>query len=314
MANVADEGRDARGRATQGAVAEQWVTVATGLTEARANELALVLTARGVPFQRQPGSRGWELWVPLGEAPAAATELTLYRHENAGQVGTRPLEEVGEGRAGVLWYVATLLAVFFALYANLFNRDWLGAGRLEAGPLLAGEWWRAITALTLHRELDHLAGNLAFGAFYGYFVGRYLGVGVGWLAVLLAASGGNALNAWVQSPAHRAIGASTAVFAALGLLVTYTWRRGYLRDTPWRARIAPIVAGIGLLAFTGTAGANTDLGGHLFGFIAGLGAGLAIARFAPVELLRNARVQRLGGAVAALLLVAAWVVGLRAAG
>ena len=35
--------------------AEQWVTVATRLTEARVNELALVLTARGVPYQRQAG-------------------------------------------------------------------------------------------------------------------------------------------------------------------------------------------------------------------------------------------------------------------
>ena len=314
MANVADEGRDARGRATQGAVAEQWVTVATGLTEARANELALVLTARGVPFQRQPGLRGWELWVPLGEAPTAATELTLYRHENTREVGTRPVEEVGAGRAGVLWYAATLLAVFFALHANLGGRDWLGAGRLDSAALLGGEWWRAVTALTVHLELDHLGGNLAFGAFYGFFVGRYLGAGVGWLAVLLAASAANAVSAWVQSPAHRAIGASTAVFAALGLLVTYTWWRGYLRDTPWRARIAPIVAGIGLLAFTGTAGENTDLGGHLFGFIAGLGAGLAIARFAPVEWLKQARVQRLAGAAAALLLAAAWVAGLGAAG
>jgi rhomboid protease GluP len=294
--------------------AEQWVTVATGLTEARANELALVLTARNVPFQRQPGLRGWELWVPVGDAPAAATELTLYRHENAGEVGTRPLEDVGEGRAGVLWYAATLLAVFFALHAGLGNYDWLRAGRLDSAALLAGEWWRAVTALTVHLELDHLAGNLAFGAFYGYFVGRYLGVGVGWLTVLLSASAANAISAWVQSPAHRAIGASTAVFAALGLLVTYTWRRGYLRDTPWRSRIAPIVAGIGLLAFTGTAGENTDLGGHLFGFIAGLGAGLAIARFAPVEWLKQVRVQRLAGAAAALVLVAAWIAGLAAAG
>ena len=145
-----------------------------------------------------------------------------------------------------------------------------------------------------------MGGNLAFGAFFGYFVGRYLGTGVGWLAVLLAASGGNVLNAWVQSPAHRSIGASTAVFAALGLLVTYTWRRGYLRDTPWRARIAPIVAGLGLLAFTGTAGANTDLGAHLFGFIAGLGAGLAIARFVPVDVAqeraRAAALRRARGA------------------
>ena len=293
-------------------VAEEWVTVATRLTEARVNELALVLTARGVPFQRQPGIGGWELWVPLAMAPVAATELTLYKHENARQIGSRPLDEVGAGRSGVAWYVATLLAVFFALHTGLFNRDWLGAGRLEAGSLLDGEWWRAFTALTLHVELDHLGGNLAFGAFFGYFVGRYLGHGVGWLAVLLAAGGANVLNAWVQSPAHRSIGASTAVFAALGLLVAYTWRRGFLRDTPWRARIAPIVAGLGLLAFTGTAGENTDLGAHLFGFIAGFALGGALGHFAPTAWLKSTRVQRVCGAIAALLLVAAWAAALRA--
>jgi membrane associated rhomboid family serine protease len=313
MANGADEGRDARGRPTQEAV-EQWVTVAIGLTDARFNELALVLTARSVPFQRQAGRRGWELWVPMAHAPAAATELTLYAHENARQIGTRPLEEVGAGKAGVIWYVATLLAVFFAVHARLFARDWLGAGRLEAGPLLDGEWWRAVTALTLHVELDHLGGNLAFGAFFGYFVGRYLGHGVGWLAVLLAAATGNVLNSLLQSPLHRSIGASTAVFAALGLLVAYIWRRGFLRDTPWRARIAPIAAGLGLLAFTGTAGENTDLGAHLFGFIGGIGFGVALAHWAPVAWLKSERVQRLCGAMAAVVLVAAWAAGLRAAG
>ncbi len=290
--------------------AEQWVTVATGLTEARVNDLALVLTARGVPFQRQLALNGWELWVPLAHAPAAATELTLYRHENKREIGARPIDEVGAGRAGVIWYVATLLAVFLALYTGLFNRDWLGAGRREAGPLLAGEWWRAVTALTLHVELDHLGGNLAFGAFFGYFVGRYLGTGVGWLAVLVAASGANVLNAWVQSPAHRSIGASTAVFAALGLLMAYTWRRGFLRDTPWRARIAPIVAGLGLLAFTGTAGENTDLGAHLFGFLAGTALGAAFCEYLPVAWLKSPAVQRVCGALAALLVVAAWTAGL----
>ena len=64
------------------------MTVATGLTEARANELALVLIARNVPFQRQAGLRGWELWVSLADAPTAAAELTLYRHENAKAVGS----------------------------------------------------------------------------------------------------------------------------------------------------------------------------------------------------------------------------------
>ena len=93
MADSADEGRDALGRATQGAVTEQWVTVATRLTEARINELALVLTARGVPYQRQLTLGGWELWVPLAMVPAAATELTLYRHENARQSGAQPIVE-----------------------------------------------------------------------------------------------------------------------------------------------------------------------------------------------------------------------------
>src|SRR5689334_9609587 len=172
MSNAGDEGRDDRGRATQaragmpeveqrkeqlpGPLADQWVTVATGLTEARASELSLVLIARNVPFQRQAGLRGWELWVPLADAPAAATELTLYRHENAKAIGTRPLEEVAAGRAGVLWYVGTLVAVFFALHVDLFGRDWLAAGQLRAGPFWDGEWWRAVTALTVHRELDHL--------------------------------------------------------------------------------------------------------------------------------------------------------------
>ena len=294
--------------------AEQWVTVATGLTEARANELALVLTARGVPFQRQAGFRGWELWVPLADAPTAATELTLYRHENAKAVGTRPLEEVGAGRAGVTWYVATLLAVFFALHVDLFQRDWLAAGQLQAGPFWHGEWWRAVTALTVHVEIDHLLGNLAFGAFFGYFAGRYLGVGVAWLAIIIAAALANGLDALVQPPVHRSIGASTAVFAALGILTAYTWRRGFLRETPWRARIAPIVAGLGLLAFTGTGGENTDLLAHFTGFVVGFGSGLALARWARLASLRSSRTQRICAAAAVAVLVGAWLWGLAAAG
>src|SRR5262245_8819482 len=119
MTDLADEGH--------------WVTVAKGLSEGLANELALVLTARGVPFRRGPGLTGWQIDVPLTEAPAAATELALYRHENARKVGARPLEEVGDGRLGVVAYVVTLVAVFAALHVGLFYLDWLGAGRFEGG-------------------------------------------------------------------------------------------------------------------------------------------------------------------------------------
>ena len=294
--------------------AEQWMTIATGLDEGRVNDLALVLTARGITSERQRGSAGWELWVPLASAGAAAAELTQYRRENARQIGQRPLEEIGDGWPGVVAYAVVLMAVFVALRQSALGLDWLGAGALRSGAVLRGEWWRTVTALTVHVDLDHIGGNLAFGAFFGYFVGRYLGRGVGWLAILVAAAAANALNAFVQSPDHRSIGASTAVFAALGLLVAYTWRRGFLRETPWRARIAPIVAGLGLLAFTGTAGENTDLGAHLFGFLMGFGGGVGLAAWVRVAWLRSARVQATCVIVALLAVGSAWLWGLLAAG
>ena len=295
-------------------LAEQWVTIAVGLDEARANELALVLIARAIPHRRQAGPSGLELWVPIENAAAAAAEIAQYRRENARRVGARPIEPVSSGAPGVVGYLAVLLVVFVAARESLFGLDWYGAGMLRAGAVSAGEAWRTVTALTLHVELEHLGGNLAFGAFFGWFVGRYLGVGIGWLMVVVAGTCANLLGAWLQGPDHRSLGASTAVFAALGMLVAYTWRRGFWRGTPWRARVAPIVAGLGLLAFTGTGGENTDLGAHLFGFCCGFGGGLALARWLTPAWLRNRRLQAGCAAAAMIAIVAAWAWGLLAAG
>ncbi len=285
----------------------QWVTVATRLTETRINELALVLTARGVPFQRQLTSNGWELWVPLTMAPVAATELTLYRHERAAKRRAAARGDRRRAPRRALVRGGTARRVLRAAHPDLFGLDWLRAGRVDAGALLGGEWWRAVTALTLHIELAHLGGNLAFGAFFGYFIGRYFGTGVGWLAVLTSASLGNVVNSLLHRPAHRSIGASTAVFAALGLLVAYTWRRGFLRDTPWRSRIAPIVAGLGLLAFTGTAGENTDRA-RICSASAPSRARCRIAHVVPMGWLRSVKVQRVRRARGAAARDA-WVVG-----
>lgn len=294
--------------------AEAWIAVAAALPEQRAAELALVLTARGIEHQRLRGARGWELWTRVEAAAQATSELEQYLAENQRAVGQRKLEQFGDGWPGVIAYVAILLIVFVCLHRSVLGLDWYGAGRLEAGAVVAGEWWRAVTALTVHLDLDHLGGNLAFGAFFGYFIGHYLGRGVGWLAVLSAAAAANFLNAIVQAPTHRSIGASTAVFAALGLLTAYTWRRGFLRDTPWRARIAPIVAGLGLLAFTGTGGENTDLFAHLAGFVTGFGTGLVLARWGRVEWLSARGVQAACAVIALGAVIGAWVWGLAAAG
>jgi hypothetical protein len=74
------------------------------------------------------------------------------------------------------------------------------------------------------------------------------------------------------------------------------------------------VAGLGLLAFTGTAGENTDLGAHLFGFVCGFGGGLALALGVRIEWLQSARVQAATAAIAVSAVVGAWVWALLAAG
>ncbi|HEX5046320.1 MAG TPA: rhomboid family intramembrane serine protease [Gammaproteobacteria bacterium] len=290
-----------------------WITVAVA-DERRSAELALVLTARDIDYRRVLGFRGWELCVPAPLAAAATAELAQYLAENKRAVGQRHVEHVGGALPGVAAYLLILLLAFACLHKSVFNLDWLVAGRFDAGRVAGGEWWRVVTALTVHFDIDHLAGNLGFGAFFGYFVGHYLGRGAGWLAILSSAAFANAVAALVEPAGHRSIGASTAVFAAVGILTAYTWRRGYLRDTPWRARIAPIVAGLGLLAFTGTAGENTDLLAHLFGFVAGFGCGLLFARFTRIAALRSRRLQSACAAIAVATLAGAWVWGLLAAG
>lgn len=293
---------------------EPWTIVATTHDEQRSAELELVLAARGFAHQRFWNAHGWQLAVPAERADAAIAELVAYRRENARATGPARLAELGHGWPGVGAYCLVLLVVFVCMRRSTFALDWYGAGRLVAGRVVDGEWWRTVTALTMHVEVDHLGGNLVFGAFFGYFAGRYLGGGLAWLSIVIAGSFGNVLNALVQAPDHRSIGASTAVFAALGLLTAFTWRRGFLKDTPWRTRVGPIVAGIALLAFTGAGGENTDVFAHLTGFVSGFGAGLVIARFAPPAIARRRRVQRACSIAAALIVSAAWAWGLASAG
>ena len=144
------------------------------------NELALVLTARGVPFQRQPASEGLGAVGAGGDAPAAATELTLYRHENA-RADRHAADRGGRRRAAPAWSGTSRRCSRCSSPCTRVSSIATGSARAGSRPgaLLGGEWWRAVTALTLHVELDHLGGNLAFGAFFGYFIGRYSGTGVG---------------------------------------------------------------------------------------------------------------------------------------
>ncbi len=286
-----------------------WVIVYETADQRRSAEATLVLSALEIEHRLTRLDGRWQLSVPVGQAAQAGTELAAYDSERlAPPVGPQPIGELSTGWSGVVAYGGLLLLVAILARQGALGLDWLGAGRLDAGRVASGEWWRAVTALTLHTDLSHLVSNIVFGSFFGLYVGRYLGTGVGWAAILAGGTIGNAVNAWIQPASHLAIGASTSVFAALGLLSAFTWRRGFLRDTPWKVRIAPVTAAICLLAFTGTGtgtgGDNVDIMAHLTGFLAGFGLGIWLA---ASQLPRGEKAQQTIAILAAGLIVAAWV-------
>ena len=82
----------------------------------------------------------------------------------------------------------------------------------------------AWTALTLHLDGPHLAANLGAGSWFGYLAARQMGSGTAWFITVTGAALANLLEGLLGPPEHRAVGASTAVFSALGAMSAYSWR------------------------------------------------------------------------------------------
>jgi rhomboid protease GluP len=273
-----------------------------------ASDRALVLTSLDIPCELVRVDARSVLVVPAEFAERARFEIWQYDQENRLR---RPaprasvhVDERHNGLAGVFGYVLLLCIAGWLAGRSAFGFDWLRLGRVDGELIRAGEWWRTLTALTLHADVGHLLGNIGFGALFGGLAGRLVGSGVAWACIVLAAGAGNALNTVLLESAHRSIGASTAVFAALGLLAGFVWRARLMAQDHWAYRLGPIVGGIALLAYTGTGDARTDIGAHLSGFVCGFLPGIALT-FA-VRHLGGARVQAICGAAALAFIVAAW--------
>ncbi len=239
-------------------------------------ERGFVLHAVGIDSQVLWLGRAWALLVPAHSYAEALAQLEVYERENPPRRRAAPAEPLhGAAWTGSLAYAAIILLVGYLAGTFAFGRDWLGAGALVAGPTRAGEWWRAVTALTLHLDVGHLLANLGFGTVFGLLAGQLLGAGVAWATVLAAAGTANLVNAFIQPATHSSVGASTAVFATLGMLAAYAWRRRHGEGERWAYRWAPLIAGVFLLAFTGSGGERTDVLAHLTGFFTGAIAGIA---------------------------------------
>ncbi len=283
---------------------------------AEAREAALALAARGLLYEIDSVGRGWVLLVEEHATDEALRELQSVELTEAASAPAEapPLEPI---RAASLIVPALVMSAFFQVQMWR-GEHWTEAGLADGQAMLGkGEWWRAVTALTLHGDLGHFLANLMTGLMFAVFLQAEMGGGVAWLLVLASGALGNAINAWgYRGEAHYSLGASTAVFGALGLLVaaelSARWRSPATRHR-W-SLIVPLGAGLSFLAYLGVGDGHdrVDFMAHGWGFLSGLVIGLVTAAVTKGRR-ASANTQWAAGAAVALVLATAWWLALRRA-
>ena len=257
------------------------------LSKAEAQTFGLVLLSSGIDYQVRKDPDGWQILVNEDVYDSAGVLVQTYLNEN------RPLRAVPDIQAGKyaktfagLWGSLVILTFHVAISSGHDARSFIQTYGSSARRILDGEWYRSATSLLLHGDYVHLAGNIAGLGVFGTAVCSVMGWGVGWALILLTGMLGNLVNAGFYQTGHNAIGASTAVFGAVGLLSAYQFIKKIMLAGERYQAFLPIGAGFALLAFLGAA-VQTDIMGHLFGFLSGLVVGTAYAVFVKRPLRRS---------------------------
>ncbi|MBC7980581.1 MAG: rhomboid family intramembrane serine protease [Armatimonadetes bacterium] len=264
--------------------AGSWVDVGRYDSLDEAYDHGLVILAMGESCRVLEGKQlgEYELQAEAEVAAKISEELEEFAAENR-ERKQPPISPSNWAKhpAGWLYFIAwagLLLGIFHwqGLDPSLADR---GASS-SIGLIGRGEWWRPFTALFLHADGPHIVGNLASGMVFGGMVSKSLGPLKAWTMILLAGTMGNALTSWLTYPQpFSSLGASTAVFGALGILSGIGIMENIREPVrmPWVRICAPLLAGLVLLGWLGGAAPDSgvDVFGHVFGFGSGVIAGVA---------------------------------------
>jgi membrane associated rhomboid family serine protease len=272
-----------------------------------AEQYALVLTAMGIQSLITPEGKFTALFVAHEDAARANEELAAYDSENRQRPPQKAWTRPPLPRVEVAMVYWTLLLFFFAAGRHeAFSFDWISAGAAQTGLMLNGEWWRAVTALCLHESGAHLLGNLVFGTVFLMLLSQVTGAGVAALTMITAGAAGNVLSALMRSPEYTSIGASTAIFAGIGLLAALQQVRNGDHALSALRNWVPVAGGLALLAFLGFSGENTDVLAHVLGFGSGIAVGLILARW-DRDWTVDRGLQWKSAAIAGTVVASAWV-------
>ncbi|MCF3651336.1 rhomboid family intramembrane serine protease [Synoicihabitans lomoniglobus] len=245
-----------------------------------AQERSLVALAMGEACWLEPDPEavrpgGQILLVAPASAAIVREQLARFERESAYWPPRAPVEPTPDNPhrglfPPLLWGLAIVWVYRMQQIAPGIT-DW---GMLDARAVWhSGELWRPFTALFLHADIGHMVSNLISGWFILRTWFCLEPLWSAWARLLGSSVLANALVAIIAlSGGHHSIGASTTVFAGLGLLTGRALRR---RGQPgrWRPLLIPAAAGLAILGLYGAGDAQTDVLAH----VAGFGCGTAIA-------------------------------------
>lgn len=275
------------------------------------DQQTLILSAVGIHSWTVVRGGMFVVVVPEDSADLARHHLREVAQETAAPLPVPKIPKA-QPRAwhGSMLYALVMIAVAYVAGRGAFGFDWLALGSLNGAIPASHECLRVVTALTLHADVGHLLSNLLFGIVLGFLASRAVGGGVAWASILIGAMMGNALDALWMPVEQNSIGASTAVFAALGMLSAYAWTLETAADLRWAKRFGPLIAGVILLGFLGAGGERTDVVAHVTGFISGCLLGLLLGKI-PEHRFESRALQLTTGGLSLAIIGIAWLLALR---
>ncbi|MFH1154125.1 MAG: rhomboid family intramembrane serine protease [Pseudomonadota bacterium] len=253
------------------------VNALDNLSAQRADLIKLVLESQGIDAKVAGSDTGYAVILddPMSQDRALAAIRAFDRENVNFPKKTSPFPELPLNPSWCIMIAVLLLAVhaggaYWGIHEDMIHR--FGSSALH---IFQGEIYRAFTALLIHDDLGHLAGNVAGLLAFGIPLLSIAGCWTGLFILAGSGTAGNLLTALMYRNAHLAIGTSTSVMGAAGALVAFQMQHRFLVGGIRPGILVPLGAGVALLGML-SGGERTDIAAHGFGFVAGFVLGLLV--------------------------------------
>jgi rhomboid protease GluP len=257
------------------------------LSEDDADTYRLVLSSTGISYHVRKRGYRWEIRVKDTDYEKAVIAIEHYLKENPEvQKSEDPLYYKYQRTYTGIWVSILLIAFHVAITISGKSDYFVKTYGSSAFHILHGELYRSVTSLMLHADPLHLMGNIAGIAIFGTAVCTVMGWGMGWLMILVTGMLGNLMNALLYESGHISVGASTAIFGAIGILSAHQFFKKFKQSGQKIKAFLPLASGLALLGILGS-GAHSDVMAHLFGFLAGIVLGCLYSLFVKRPIIKE---------------------------